>query len=118
MQHLPVRMMCDGLRVLVLSEMPHIHVRIMHRGRALLIGVGIGSHRPRPPNRTGGFPAYGSPVGGFFIETVSLFARPCEARTTRLPRSRHLASVGDRRSYARRPVASPVCAGAREGGDG
>jgi len=27
--------------------------------------------RPRPPNRTGGFPAYGSPVGGFFIETVS-----------------------------------------------
>src|SRR6202035_1651800 len=32
---------------------------------------------------TGGFPAYGSPVGGFFIETVSLLAKPCEARTAR-----------------------------------
>ena len=52
-----------------------------------LIGVGIGFRRPRPPNRTGGFPAYGSPVGGFFIETVSLIARRCEARTARHSRS-------------------------------
>ena len=28
--------------------------------------------RPRPPNRTGGFPAYGSPVGGFLIGGVPL----------------------------------------------
>src|SRR5713101_3887307 len=34
---------------------------------------------PRPPNRTGGFPAYGSPVGSFFIESVSQSARPCKA---------------------------------------
>jgi hypothetical protein len=27
---------------------------------------------PRPPNRTCGFPAYGSPVGGFLIGSVSL----------------------------------------------
>jgi len=27
---------------------------------------------PLPPNRTGSFPAYGSPVGSFFIETGSL----------------------------------------------
>ncbi|MDR3469845.1 MAG: hypothetical protein P4M07_28280, partial [Xanthobacteraceae bacterium] len=45
------------------------------------IGVGIGFRRPRPPNRTGGFPAYGSPVGSFFIETVSLFAMLREVRT-------------------------------------
>src|SRR6266566_4473095 len=56
------------------------------------IGVGKGVHPPRPPNRTGGFPAYGSPVGGFLIGTVSLFARPCEARTVRHSRSRHSAS--------------------------
>ena len=53
------------------------------------IGVGIGYRRPRPPNRTCGFPAYGSPVGGFFIETVSLRARPCKARTARHSRGRH-----------------------------
>ena len=47
------------------------------------IGVGIGLRRPRPPNRTGGFPAYGSPVDGFCIETASLLVRPCEARPTR-----------------------------------
>src|SRR5271163_4453773 len=33
---------------------------------------------PLPPNRTGGFPAYGSPVDGFLIiGAVSLAARPC-----------------------------------------
>jgi hypothetical protein len=31
------------------------------------IGVGNGSRRPRPPNRACGFPAHGSPVGGFLI---------------------------------------------------
>jgi hypothetical protein len=40
-----------------------------------LIGVGIGSRRPRPPNRTGGFPAYGSPVGSFCIESGSRAGR-------------------------------------------
>src|SRR6516165_12036324 len=47
---------------------------------------------PRPPNRTGGFPAYGSPVGGFFIESVSQSARPCEVRAIRLVRRTHWAS--------------------------
>src|SRR3981081_535823 len=66
-----------------------------------LIGVGIGFRRPRPPNRTGGFPAYGSPVGGFFIETVSQFARLHEVRTARQLRSKHLAIVDDRSVLSR-----------------
>src|SRR5712691_13129725 len=44
------------------------------------IGVGKGVIPPRPPNRTGGFPAYGSPVGGFLIGNISRPARPCEVR--------------------------------------
>src|SRR5215813_11902965 len=75
-----------------------------------LIGVGIGLHRPRPPNRTGGFLAYGSPVGGFFIETVSLIARPCEARTARHSRRRHWAIVDGRLDRFRRPGGVPACA--------
>jgi LysR family glycine cleavage system transcriptional activator len=39
--------------------------------QASMIGVGKGFRPPRPPNRTGGFPAYGSPVGGFCIESGS-----------------------------------------------
>ena len=77
------------------------------------IGVGIGFRRPLPPNRTGGFPAYGSPVGGFFIETVSRITRPCEARTARLPRRRHLASVDGRRGRCPDRGAFPACAGRR-----
>src|ERR1700722_18569188 len=41
-----------------------------------LIGVGKAFAPPLPPNRTSGFPAYGSPVDGFLIGTVSLSARP------------------------------------------
>ena len=34
-----------------------------------MIGVGRAVWRlPLPPNRTGGFPAYGSPVGGYLRE--------------------------------------------------
>src|SRR5664279_1800657 len=62
----------------------------------MVIGVGKAFGPPRPPNRTGGFPAYGSPVGGFFIETVSQFAGLPEVRTTRHLRSRHLAIADDR----------------------
>src|SRR5262249_17754874 len=76
----------------------------------LLIGVGIGFRRPRPPNRTSGFPAYGSPVGGFFIETVSLIARPCEARTARHSRSRHWAIVDGLPGGCRGPDAVGACA--------
>src|SRR5437868_4300491 len=75
-----------------------------------MIGVGIGLHRPRPPNRTGGFPAYGSPVGGFFIETVSLIARPCETRTAPHSRSRHWAIADGRPDHCRRPAGVPACA--------
>ena len=39
--------------------------------KILLIGVGSGWRRPLPPNRTSGFPAYGSPVGSFLIGSVS-----------------------------------------------
>jgi hypothetical protein len=41
---------------------------------AHLIGVGKGCCPPRPPNRTGGFPASGSPVGGCLIGSVSQHA--------------------------------------------
>src|SRR5215510_13993221 len=34
---------------------------------AIYIGVGKGSRPPRPPNRAGGSPAHGSPVGSFLI---------------------------------------------------
>ena len=40
-------------------------VRIPHFSGS--IGVGNGFRRPRPPNRACGFPAHGSPVGGFLI---------------------------------------------------
>ncbi len=38
-----------------------------------------------PPNRSCGFPEYGFPVGGFFIEAVSRFARLRVVRTDRQP---------------------------------
>ena len=49
------------------------------------IGVGNGSRRPRPPNRACGFPAHGSPVGGFLIGIGSLTydrngEQPCAAK--------------------------------------
>lgn len=58
-----------GVRETDLGEgmMNSLHV-LSDRGRE-------GFWPPLPPNRTGGFPAYGSPVGGFSIETVSLLAR-------------------------------------------
>jgi hypothetical protein len=40
-----------------------------------MIGVGDGFRRPRPPNRACGFPAHGSPVGGFLIGIGSLTAK-------------------------------------------
>ena len=78
---------CEWLLTVELRWWTALNVKL------LLIGVGIGFRRPLPPNRTGGFPAYGSPVGGFFIETVSPITRPCEARTARLPRRRHSGEV-------------------------
>ena len=74
------------------------------------IGVGNGFRRPLPPNRTGGFPAYGSPVGGYLIGNLSRFARPCEGRTARRPRRRRLASACDRRGCGRGRDACPACA--------
>ena len=77
------------------------------------IGVGKGFRPPRPPNRTCGFPAYGSPVGGFLIGDVSLPARPGTGRTARRLRRRHSSSVDGRPGSVRGPVASPACAAAR-----
>src|SRR5271170_5338175 len=41
--------------------------QLLHRDRPSqhVIGVGKASRPPLPPNRTGGFPAYGSPLGSF-----------------------------------------------------
>src|SRR5207249_8710149 len=36
------------------------------------IGVGMARRPPLPPNRTGGFPASGFPVGGLFIDRHAL----------------------------------------------
>ena len=56
---------------------------------------------PRPPNRTCGFPAYGSPVGGFLIGSVSRSARPCEVRAARHRRRKRWASADGRHSSPR-----------------
>src|SRR6202790_60176 len=48
---------------------------------------------PLPPNRTGGFPAYGSPVAGFLIGGVSRGSRLCRVREARLGRRRRWASA-------------------------
>src|SRR5919198_49288 len=76
----------------------------------LVIGVGKGVRPPRPPNRTGGFPASGSPVGGFFIETVSQRPKLCVVRTARGLRRTPLASADGRHDRGRERGASPACA--------
>src|SRR5208282_925779 len=100
---------CEWLLTVELRWWTALNVKL------LLIGVGIGVRRPLPPNRTGGFPAYGSPVGGFFIETVSPITRPCEARLRRRGASMCLAistpavlpSVG-RKTSAPRTCLTPL----------
>src|ERR1019366_4304236 len=79
----------------------------------LLIGVGKSFGPPRPPNRTGGFPAYGSPVGGFLIGNVSRSAKLFPVRAAQPARRMRWASVDGRLARARRRSAFPVCAGAR-----
>src|SRR5215831_1790046 len=49
------------------SERFSARENIAHVPYFLLIGVGKGSRPPRPPNRAGGSPAHGSPVGSFLI---------------------------------------------------
>ncbi len=83
-----------------------------------MIGVGKGSRPPLPPNRTGGFPAYGSPVGGFLIGTVSRSGRPCEVRTARQSRRKHLASGDGRLDSSQHSGVSPACAEALATGAG
>jgi hypothetical protein len=61
------------------------------------IGVGTrDSTSPLPPNRTGGFPASGSPVSGLISEIGSLFPGLRLRRLARGRRSRLRASVDDR----------------------
>src|ERR1700736_1512286 len=77
------------------------------------IGVGKSCGSPRPPNRTGGFPACGSPVGGFLIGSVSRRAVLFAARAARLARRRHWASVDGPRDGARTLGAFAACAASR-----
>ena len=65
--------------------LPQIH-KVTDRGRE-------GFTPPRPPNRACGFPAHGSPVGGFLIGGVSRRARLHMWRTARHLRRSHWASV-------------------------
>src|SRR2546428_13380086 len=66
----------------------------MHSAFSRFIGVGRTDwfRLPLPPNRTGGFSASRSPVGGFSSERIDRLA-PGQmlTRTTRAPQSRHLA---------------------------
>ena len=80
------------------------------RWAASTIGVENGSRRPRPPNRTCGSPAYGSPVGSYLIGIVSLQASPYAWRTGQLVRRRLLASVDDHYNIGRSRDVSPACA--------
>ena len=80
-------------------------------GASGVIGVGNGARRPRPPNRTCGSPAYGSPVGSFHIGIVSLLPSPYARRTDKLVRGRHPAETlclpgrrYQRRQHPVRPV--------------
>src|SRR5437763_17018804 len=60
------------------------------------IGVGRTSQFPLPPNRTGGFPAYGSPVGGLTSKRVDAHEHePHLRRTSLAPRRKHWASDCD-----------------------
>ena len=56
-----------GTRSLHLKEKDHVI--------AARIGVGKDLRPPRPPNRAGGSPAHGSPVGGFLTGIGSLLSR-------------------------------------------
>src|SRR5262252_7705490 len=63
---------------------------------AFLIGVGRAAltQLPLPPNRTGGFPASGSPVSGFTSSRIDARRRRLsQEKTAPAPQSRHLASV-------------------------
>src|SRR5271170_5754867 len=82
--------------------------------RGGVIGVGKAFTPPLPPNRTGGFPAYGSPVDGFLIGTVSLAARPCPGCTAQRSRRICLASVSGHPCSCRNPVVSLACAASPE----
>src|SRR5271170_7612017 len=77
--------MSSAKRVVVTGGRPSSAPRLPRRERGSatreMIGVGKAFAPPLPPNRTGGFPAYGSPVDGFLTGTVSLSARPRPART-------------------------------------
>ena len=53
---------CETLALEMACNNPKIAISGRYRGRE-------GSQPPLPPNRTGGFPAYGSPVGSFRFVT-------------------------------------------------
>src|SRR5262252_4438258 len=67
-------------------------------GAAPLFLIGVGraalTQLPLPPNRTGGFPASGSPVSGFTSSRIDARRRRLsQEKTAPAPQSRHLASV-------------------------
>ena len=70
----------DAILQLVHALLAHVSpagfepVAVVDRGRD-------GSSPPRPPNRAGGFPAHGSPVGGFLIGAVPQMGRRYKERT-------------------------------------
>src|SRR4051794_4737107 len=65
--------------------------RILGQARyEVVVSIGVGKALPPlPPNRTGGFPAYGSPVSGSHIGSVSHSDGPCLARAAQRQRRMH-----------------------------
>src|SRR5436309_3979423 len=81
-----------GLAVLCFSVL--LTTNLFQQQKA--IGVGRTSRFPLPPNRTGGFPAYGSPVGGLTSKRVDAHEHePHLRRTSLAPRRKHWASDCD-----------------------
>ena len=70
---------------------------------------------PLPPNRTGGFPAYGSPVSGSHGEHWPLALGSRLRRLTQVRRSRHWAIVDGRPDCFRRRVDETAFAASRAG---
>src|SRR5437763_15965638 len=81
---------------LPLHEVQHLGQAKPSPDPAQDIGVGRTSQFPLPPNRTGGFPAYGSPVGGLTSKRVDAHEHePHLRRTSLAPRRKHWASDCD-----------------------
>src|SRR2546426_948310 len=75
------------------------------------IGVGMARRPPLPPNRTGGFPASGSPVGGLWAQvgTLTLWLRLRRLARAACGRHRPTASNNCSCEFSRQPCRPHLC---------